>query len=264
MSNDHHIMNTNVFEAEFKSTRKPTELKPTYPLDVENVRKLQELVVCDSPKLLAWQLLAQLGSRFSLLSRFSETWSQIEPKLSDAVVEHVVKQSNIAQDQVVRCLIDVLRDQNRDEYAKTLTRFLRSKQRIELALKTNRSLAPQRADVETIVDSIMQEVCNEIFMLADMDSNLNEWMTNDGTMDQIARLKTKIETSKERISRAYDTLKETEKQTTHNQPAQSPETDEQTATITESVILDKLIDALHDENNIAKTVNDRKEQELPG
>lgn len=251
-----------VFDVTIQSSRNPVDLKPTYPLDVDEVRKLQELVVCDSPKFLVWQLLSQLGSRFSLLSRFSESWASIEPRLSEAVVEHVVQQSNIAQDQVVRCLIDVLQDRDRHDYADTLTKFLRAKQKIELALKTNRRLASQRADVETIVDSIMQEVCNEMFLLVDMESTLSECLTKNFSNDQIAKLEAKIDQSKQRVSRAYETLMETEKQTTFQQPTPSPQTDE--SSISESLVLDKLIDALCEENDFAKNINDRMSEELPG
>lgn len=251
----------NVFDVAVQRTRKPVDLKPTYPLDVDEVRAVEELLVCDSPKLLVWHLLAQLGSRFTLLSRFSESWASIEPQLSEAVVEHVVKQSNIAQNQVVRCLIDVLRDRKRNDYADTLTKFLQAKQTIEFALKTNRSLAGQRADVETIVDSIMQEVCNEIFLLADMEATISRCRKTGASKEQIEKLEAKINDSKERVSRAYQTLVETEKQTTFQQPPPSLETDE--AAISESIFLDKLIDALCDENDFAKSINDRIREELP-
>lgn len=241
--------------------RKPVKLKPTYPLDVDQIRELKQLALCDSPKLLVWQLLAQLGSRFTLLSRFAESWSEIEPKLCDAVVEHVVKQSNIAQNQVIRCLIDVLRDRQRNEYAEMLKEFLRAKQSIELALKTNRSLNAQRADVETIVDSILQEVCNELFLLIDMESELTRLQGANASTEIVDEFQSKIEISKERIAKAHETLRETEKQTTCRQPTHSVESDE--PTFPESDVLDKLIDALRDENEFAKNLNDRITQELP-
>jgi len=243
--------------------RKPVDLTPTFPLDVTRVRSLRETLILDSPKYLVWQLLAQLGSRFTLLSRFSSSWSKIEPKLSEAVVEHVIKQSNAAQNYVVHSLIQVLQESQHPEYADTLRHFLQCKQSIEYALQTNRRLEPQRADVETLVDSIMQEVCNELSLLTDLETALPDAMTKtfanpDARDAYIANLKSRISESQERIGRAYDTIQDTEKQTTFKQPP-APEN---VSDIPESVVLDKLIDALREENDVAKTVNDRMQAEL--
>ena len=256
---------TNAFEVYQKGQRKAVDLMPTYPLDVGQVHSLRETLILNSPKFLVWQLLAQLGSRFTLLSRFSDSWSEIEPQLSEAVVEHVIKQSNAAQNSVVHSLIQALQESQCDEYANTLGHFLRCKQSIEFALRTNRRLAPQRADVETLVDSIMQEVCNEVFLLADLQTALNDAMTTkfineDARETDVADLEKRIADSRERVGRAYGTIQETEKQTTYQQPA-APEIAE--PDIPESIVLDKLIDALREENDVAKTVNERMQSELP-
>ena len=107
----------------------------------------------------------------------------------------------------------------------------------------------------------MQEVCNEMFLLVDMESTLSHCRTKKFSQDQIEKLEAKIDQSKHRISRAYETLIETEKQTTFQHPTPSPETDE--SAILESVVLDKLIDALAEENDFAKNINDRVREELP-
>lgn len=250
------------FVGRSSTSRKPLELEPTFPLDVEEIRSLREKVICDSPKFLAWQLLAQLGSRFTLLSRFSEAWSKLEPELNSAVVEHVVRQSNIAQDQVIRCLIDVLKDQHGRAYAEILTNFLRVKQTIELALRTNRKLAAQRADVETIVDAIMQEVCNEIFLLSDWESELGKLQRTDADSVKAESLRAAIQRAKDRITQAHDTMVETQEQVSFQQAPLGSEQWTDESRMTESVVLDKLIDALSSENEFARTVNGRVSEEL--
>lgn len=253
------------FDVYQRSNRAPVALEPTFPIDVEEVGRLREAMMLESPKFLVWQLLAQLGSRFTLLSRFSSSWAEIEPELSEAVVEHVIKQSNAAQNYVVHSLIQVLRDRGNPEKADLLGRFLGAKQNIEHALKTNRRLASQRADVETLVDSIIQEVCNEIFLLSDLQADLDEAVTSvvpseDERERRVESLTRRITESRIRIGKAFETIHETEEQTTFQQPPR-PQTRE--AEEDEHVVLDRLIEALQEENAVSKTVNERMQAELP-
>lgn len=253
------------FDVYQRSNRAPVALEPTFPIDVKEVERLREAMMLESPKFLVWQLLAQLGSRFTLLSRFSNSWAEIEPELSQAVVEHVIKQSNAAQNYVVHSLIQILRDRGNPEKADLLCRFLNAKQNIEHALKTNRRLATQRADVETLVDSIIQEVCNEIFLLSDLQADLDEAVTSivpteEEREQRVESLTRRVTESRIRIGKAFETIHETEKQTTFQQPPR-PKTPE--ANENEHAVLDRLIEALREENTLSKTVNERMQAELP-
>ena len=134
---------------------------------------------------------------------------------------------------------------------------------LEFALKSNRRLAAQRADVETIVDSIMQEVCNEVFVVSDWEDELASLLANEASEARIESLRAAIDRARQRISQAYDTMIETEKQVTYQQPPATTDDWTDESRMAESDILDKLISALRDENEFVRSVNDRVGEELP-
>ena len=113
------------------------------------------------------------------------------------MIEHVIKQSNEAQNEVIRTLIRALRRGNWDVHASRLQEVLWTKQRVELALKNNKKLSAQRADFEILVDSIVQELCNETLGLVELQGKLSKVVN-----PELQRLKERIEETNERGCRA--------------------------------------------------------------
>ena len=176
--------------------------------------------------------------------------------MSQAVVNHMVKQSNAAQDYIIRELISSLDLAKSWQAAEMLREFLQTKQNIEHALTVNPELASRRANVETLVDSIMHEVCNEILVFAELQGQLGSGLPSEDGVD-LEDLEARIASCKERILRAHTTLQETEKQIECRRPPQAVPTDEGVD------VLDNLICALREENELSESINQRIERELP-
>ena len=127
------------------------DIQPTFPLDLDEIEVWRNALINQTPKFLVWQNLALLGTRFALLNRFSRSWSDVESDLNRAVIEHIIKQNNLAQDEIIHSLISSLQKANWDVHAARLREFLWMKQRIETALRDNKRFSPQRADIDTLV-----------------------------------------------------------------------------------------------------------------
>ena len=199
----------------------PVNITPTFPIDFDEVDAIRKNLIDKTPKFLLMQNLALIGTHFTLLNRLSRSWSELQPEIDNAVIEHVIKQSNDAQDEVIRTLIRALRKSKWDVNASRLQEVLWTKQRVELALKDNKKLATQRADIEILVDSLVQELCNETLELAELQSNMAKV-----TGPELNRLNEKIEEAQARMDRAVATLLETEKQVTvkHTHPVMNDPT----------------------------------------
>lgn len=238
----------------------PINLPPTFPLNAREMRDLRETVIWQSPKYLAWRLLGFMGTQFPMLSHFTRTWSSLEVEMSQAIREHAIKQSNVQQDTAIRSLIRVLRHCDCAQYAHVLGRFLSLKQRTEAGLSNNTEMALRREDVETLVDSVMQEVCHELVRLTAIQSALVDSLT-DGSQAKTEKLHDEIEKAHVRVRRAYETLRETERQTnqreTRRPKARKPET-------TREQELERLIGMLREENEISRAVHDRLRDEFSG
>ena len=129
--------------------KKPIDITPTFPLCADEIDGWRQALIERTPKFQIWQNLALLGTRFALLSRFSKSWSGVESNLNKAVVEHIIKQNNAAQDELIRSFIRTLYKAHWDLHAAKLREFLWMKQRIEKSLVNNKKMATQRADIET-------------------------------------------------------------------------------------------------------------------
>ena len=236
----------------------PVHLTPTFPLDAREIRNLRETVIWQSPKFLAWRLLGLAGTHFAMLSHFTQTWSSLEVEMSEAIREYAIKQSNTRQDEAIRSLIGVLRQCDSRQYAYVLGRFLSLKQRAEAGLSNNAEMALRREDVEILVDSIMQEVCHELVRLTALQSALIDSLT-DGSQAKTEKLHDEIADAHDRTRRAYETLRETERQTNERQARQH---DIRKLEPTEEKELERLINMLREENEISKAVHDRLRVEL--
>ncbi len=230
-------------------------ITPTFPIDFDEVDQLRKDLVSQTPKYMLWQNLALIGTHFTLLNRLSRAWSELQPQIDNAVVEHVIKQSNEAQDEVIRTLIRSLRYAKWDVHASRLQEVLWTKQRIELALD-NRKLATQRADFEILVDSIVQELCNETLEIVEMQSYLSQL-----SGPALERLKEKVEVIESRIEKAVAILLETEKQVTVKQ---QPHPATKVVAGNDTPALEALVDALAEEIEVSKKVDQRLDSEFSG
>ena len=232
----------------------PANITPTFPIDYGEVDAVRKNLIEKTPRFLLMQNLAMIGTHFSLLNRLSRSWSELKPEIDEAVIEHVIQQSNDAQDEVIRTLIRALRRSSWDVHASRLQEVLWTKQRVELALRDNKKLSTQRADFEILVDSIVQELCNETLQLVELQTNLSKVVG-----PELKRLKEKIEDTKSRMERAVAVLLETEKQVTvkSSHPVMND-------TVDDKPVLDALVDALREEITVSKTVSERVSKELPG
>ena len=109
-----------------------------------------------------------------------------------------------------------------------------------------------------MVDSICQEICNEISRLAAGKAALTDVLTSNDEK-QLQQLTERMTSGHRRIMSAYTTLSETAKQLNPQLDPLPPEAKHSD----ESHVLDRLLEVLRDENEITRNVEERLRSELP-
>lgn len=250
-------------ESQVRSDSQPTrfQLDPTFPIDSDELWALREVLISASKRLVIWRFLAKLGRQISFLSAFTQSWARKEQEISSVVLEHAVKRSNARQDESISKLISRLDGSRCRLYAKTLREFLHLKRRIEMTLRKN----PQRAEIESLLDSVIQEVCNELILLTQTQADVADSLIC--TQTPSAELRQQVAASENRIRQAYATLMETERQANHqlvepNLDVEKRQPEELDLETSQPLELDMLLENLRETNEISKKVNERMDAEM--
>ena len=150
----------------------PIDLRPTFPLDEDRIQRMKRDLIWRSPRLIVGQALGRIAASLkaaginaetSLVNRCLDWWSDLEQELTAKVIRQLVTESNLEQDDSIRTMIRHLEQVGRTQYAISLGRVLLLKQHIEHGLHHDGELTDRKAEIERLVDSICQEVCNELF-----------------------------------------------------------------------------------------------------
>ena len=245
----------------------PIELRPTFPLDEDRIRRMKRDLIWRSPRLVVGQALWRLATAVkaagfsaetSLANRCLDWWSDIDQDLTAQVVRRLVDESNQSQDESIRTMILHLEDSGRTQYAISLGRVLLLKQHIESGLHRDGELTRRKKEIEKLVDSICQEVCNELFRIADSNDQLANILTSRNEQ-QLHEASDELRARHARIMQAYATLYDTANQLGVEYQPMTASSGQRI----ENAVLDRLIDNLREENELAKTVDERIRTELP-
>lgn len=243
----------------------PIQLRPTFPMDETRIQRMKREIIWRSPRLIFGQALGRFAGMFkaagfdsetSFLNRCLDWWSDVDQELTARVVQRLVAESNIDQDDSIRTMIRHLERSGRAQYAISLGRVLLLKQHIERGLHQDGELTQRKEEIEVLVDSICQEVCNELFRIAESNEGLAKILTSRDPA-QLEQASEQLKARHSRIMHAYATLHDTA-----SQLAVEAEPVRQAARL-ENAVLDRLIENLREENELAKTVDDRIRNELP-
>ena len=164
---------------------------PTFPMDDVRIRDRSRETMLRSP--LTWVPLLVagvagfvldagvpgfvilLGGTAALVSRF---WKKRRASVDAASLRELIGESNTAQDQELKRIIDNLESKGLPQYALCLGRFLFLKQKIEKELHRGKPLAIFAQEVEKGVDGICAEVCREITGIRTREERLGEILTS--------------------------------------------------------------------------------------
>ncbi len=247
----------------------PIQLRPTFPLDERRIQRMKRDLIAKSPRLIFGQcaafvadrlLAAGFGAEGGLLRKWLDQWSNLDNELTAQVVRHLVAESNMKQDDVIRGMISRLKIDGHVQYSISLGRILLLKQHIEQGLHRNGVMSERKEEIEILVDSICQEVCNELFRIAEIDEGFAKVLTSrePKLLDESTE---SLKASHERIMHAYATLYDTASQLAVE--AKPMDADSAKIPNVDGPVLDRLIENLREENEMAKTIGDRIRKELP-
>lgn len=243
----------------------PIKLRPTFPLDAQRIKRLKEITIWGSMKLLAIRTAATLAEplrpKSGPLASIVLRWQQLDTELTAAVVQKLIYDSNLEQDRRIRSMVHNLEQSGKYQYSISLGKFLLLKQHIERELHRRGELSERKLEIEKLVDSIAQEVCNEIHGIANLDDAMAQILTSNNH-NELNAMSDKVNAAHARIMHAYATLTETAEQL----PASSAirqSSQGRGNKIDDMPVLDRLIENLKEENQLTKTVNERIQRELP-
>jgi len=188
-----------------------------------------------------------------------DAWNEMEEELTARVVRQLVNESNVSQDEEIRKLMRNLNGVGKWQYAISLGKILLLKQRIESDLHRGSKLTERKKEVEILVDSMCNEVCQEIFDIAQLNDQLSEILTS-GDQGRLDELTDRVSTGHTRIMRAYATLSGTSEKLTD---VLEPGTERPDVTQRKKSELDRLIEVLREENEVSQAVQQRMRDELP-
>lgn len=164
---------------------------PTFPMDDARIRDRSREVILRSPA--TWlPLLAAgtagilldggltgfvllVGATVGLVRRY---WKKRQSALDAASLNQLIGESNAAQDQELKRIINSLEERGLPQYALCLGRFLLLKQKIESSLHCGPHLAVFAQEVEKGVDGICAEVCREITGIRARETQLGDVLTS--------------------------------------------------------------------------------------
>ena len=241
----------------------PIRLSPTFPLDAAEIRKLKRQLIWRSPRLLAMRTFANLAGvllpRSDFASDMKASWTESDDELTARVVQGLIARSNAGQDEKIRQLMRNLNGVGKWQYAISLGKILMLKQHIESDLHRDSRLTERKKEIEILVDSLCQEVCQEIYEIANLNDQLSEILVS-GEQSRLDELTERVSKGHSRIMQSYSTLAGTANKLT---VVLEPGTERPDAAQRKTSELDRLIEVLREENEVAQAVDRRMRDELP-
>ncbi len=249
----------------------PIRLRPTFPLDSVRIRQMKRQALWQSPRLWLPWLGAQIASLFdsgqspgsSGLGRLTQAaiqyWQDLDSELTADVVRKLITDSNRGQDQQLVQLIGQLRTRGSRQYAISMGKFLLLKQHVEQQLHGDGEFNERKQEIESLVDSLCSEVCQKLYHLAQLEEQLADILTSRDP-DKLTRLQEVRGAGHRSVLDAYASLYDTAQ---HLNILVKPGQEAPHRKEDDLAALDRLIEVLRDEHDLARKVHDRIRRELP-
>ncbi|MCW1884122.1 hypothetical protein OKA04_05230 [Luteolibacter flavescens] len=164
---------------------------PTFPMDDVRIRERSRELMLRSPITWTPLILAGaagialdaglagfvilFGATAALVSRY---WKKRRPAIDATSLRELIGESNAAQDDELKRIINNLSAKGLHQYALCLGRFLFLKQKIEKDVHRGKHLAVFAQEVEKGVDGICAEVCREITDIRKREERLGDVLTS--------------------------------------------------------------------------------------
>ncbi len=176
-------------------------------------------------------------------------WKHRLPAVDAAVRAALIEDSNEDQNDALSRGIRQLRKWKCDDYADTLASFLERKKAMESALQQHSLRTPADEAVETLADTLCNEVSRDLFKMADIRYTLRK-RRKRLSREQRSRM---THDQEELAARVDDALKALKDAQTHLQAQGTSQAHDPGA----NPVLDHTIDRLREEAIIAKRVRER-------
>jgi hypothetical protein len=250
---------------------KPIRLRPTFPIDAVAIERLKYEAIWNSPRLWLPWLAAKVASVFhsnepnsvqettGLLDWAIRNWQSHDNDLTADIIKRMIQDSNRQQDSELLGLIAQLRQAGCPQYAISVGKLLLLKQHIEEQLHAAGELTERKQSLERLIDSLCDQVCQQIHHLAQLDGRLGEVLTSrdPAQLESLAALR---EAGHRRVMDAYGSLYDAAQHLPLLlNPAQVPRDPSQS----NLAALDRLIGVLREEYDLSRKVQDRIRHELP-
>ena len=246
-------------------------VRPTFPLDRSLISGYRRRKIMRSP--LTWLalvgaagasifsrsmpgLIASFGAASTALWMF---WQSRTDALEAEAIQQIITDSNKTQDEELQRIMQALQAKGQHQYAASLGKFLLLKQRIESRLHESGEITKKTQEIEVLVDSLCSSVCDQITQLTALNQKLGPVLTSNRP-ERLSRMHDQIGKCHERIMKAYGVLF----QTARNIDALiSPSRQRNEEQKHDADVMDRLIQQLQEENEVAQAVQQRmKELEL--
>lgn len=114
-----------------------------------------------------------LGLAAAVTAGIVAYWKSHHTKLESKLIRDLVRESNAEQDRHLLGEIRYLQSHGHGNYATTLGSFLEKKQKIEAAIHHDEgALSPEKKEVESLIDSIVFGVADQLHRLSQFDDRL--------------------------------------------------------------------------------------------
>jgi hypothetical protein len=252
--------------------QRPFHLEPTFPIEGSEIKRrivkaklLHPVTVGVGAGCLALALLlgAGVGGFIGLfgIGAFALVawWQKQGTKIEAEVIQHMIQESNQAQDRKLAEIVGAYRRRGLYHYASALGKFMLVKKRIETELHQDGALTDDKQQVDRLVDQMCAAVCRQFARLTELDRDIAASLTG-GTREHLNKLEAGRSEILERIMHAYNTMYETLKQVLQTPPHPSVSTATGSATTeNKDSNLNEIVTQLKEENRINRAVRERLE-----
>ncbi len=241
-------------------------VSPTFPLDKSLIRRFRWKKILRSP--VTWAVgigVLTLGTiaglrvpGLSFLAGVAAVglfkfWQSKNGELEADAIQEIIRTSNAQQDAELTRIVNELHAHHQDAYATCLGKFLLLKQHIEQALHAEGKLTRRAEELEVLVDRLCSAVCSQLTQIVRVNQRLPGVLTSSNPK-HLEAVQNAISDAQGRIRHAYTALYETAQSVTATDPDTSRLI---TRANNDSVVMDRLIEKLREENEIAQRVKER-------
>ena len=236
------------------------DIPPTFPVSQEKLREEKLKAITRSP--LTWAVFGMAATSLLLAPNLvgllvaagfaaggAVYWACRLPKLEESMVGEIIEDTNEEQNESLERGIRQLKKWDHDDYAAELSRFLEVKKRIEQTIHGHAPRTSFDENVETLVDTLCNEVSRDLFKMADIRYTLKKRrkrLSDAAKQD----MKNNQQELGDRVKLAHQALTQAEEQLLQVTGRTIPDEGA-------NPVLDRTIERLQEEAALAKRVRDR-------